>query len=133
MEKKTNDTYRARLNAHGYEQRDQEHYDTSFIASPVVSDIIIHIMLMLIAGWYGHIVGCTKAMVGTMKKMKKYFEYEDLGEITEHVEYKIKSNYSDGVYEFLKLTQPVMIQNFKDGFDLSSGEVPVTPAEPEQI
>eukprot|EP00957_Ditylum_brightwellii_P142525 10858929-Ditylum_brightwellii.AAC.1 len=58
MKKKANGTYQARLNAHGYEQRDQEHYDGSSIAAPVANDMTIRIVMvfMLMAGWCGHIV-----------------------------------------------------------------------------
>eukprot|EP00957_Ditylum_brightwellii_P040861 3092645-Ditylum_brightwellii.AAC.1 len=58
MKKKANGTYRARLNARGYDQRDQEHYDGLSIAAPVANDMTIHIVMvfMLMAEWYGHIV-----------------------------------------------------------------------------
>eukprot|EP00957_Ditylum_brightwellii_P090258 6873904-Ditylum_brightwellii.AAC.1 len=57
MKKKASGTYRARLNACGYEQRDQKHYDGSSIAAPVTNDMPIRIVMgfMLMAGWCGHI------------------------------------------------------------------------------
>eukprot|EP00957_Ditylum_brightwellii_P023208 1751295-Ditylum_brightwellii.AAC.1 len=45
MKKKENDTYQARLNACGYEQREQEHYDGSSIAAPVANDMTICIVM----------------------------------------------------------------------------------------
>eukprot|EP00957_Ditylum_brightwellii_P084318 6411232-Ditylum_brightwellii.AAC.1 len=56
--KKANVTYQARLNAHRYEQRDQEHYDGSSIVAPAANDMDIRIVLvlMLMAGWCGHII-----------------------------------------------------------------------------
>eukprot|EP00957_Ditylum_brightwellii_P012973 980460-Ditylum_brightwellii.AAC.1 len=45
MKKKANGTYRVRLNAHGYEQRDQEHYDGSSISAPVANDMTIRIVM----------------------------------------------------------------------------------------
>ncbi len=58
MKKKSNGTYRARLNARGFEQVPHEHYDPNTIASPVVSFITICIVfiLMLLAMWPGHIL-----------------------------------------------------------------------------
>jgi len=41
MKKKANGTFRARLNARGYEQVDGEHYDEHTKAAPVVSDATI--------------------------------------------------------------------------------------------
>ena len=54
MKKKSNSTYRARLNARGYEQVDGEHYDEDSKASPVVQAATIRIVLTLILmmGWY---------------------------------------------------------------------------------
>jgi len=53
MKKKANGTFRARLNARGYEQVEGEHYDGYNIAAPVTSDVTIRIVmtLMLMAGW----------------------------------------------------------------------------------
>ena len=58
MKKKANGTYRARLNARGYEQIEGEHYDGYNIAAPVTSDVTIRIVLtlMLMAGWAGEVL-----------------------------------------------------------------------------
>ena len=51
--KKSNGTFRARLNARGFEQKDGEHFDSSSISAPVTNDATIRIclVLMLMAGW----------------------------------------------------------------------------------
>jgi Reverse transcriptase (RNA-dependent DNA polymerase) len=55
MKKKASGVYRARLNARGYEQIDGEHFDKDTKSSPVVSlmTIMIILILMVMAGWYG--------------------------------------------------------------------------------
>ena len=55
MKKKASGVYRARLNARGYEQIDGEHFDKDTKASPVVAlmTIMIILILMIMAGWYG--------------------------------------------------------------------------------
>ncbi|MGL4350010.1 MAG: hypothetical protein ACRCT2_05465, partial [Plesiomonas shigelloides] len=47
MKKKSNGTFRARLTARGFEQVDGIHFDSSDIAAPVVSEITIHVVLIL--------------------------------------------------------------------------------------
>ena len=58
MKKKANGTYRARLNARGFEQREGEHFDITDIASPVVNDITIRVVLvlMLMLNLCGHLM-----------------------------------------------------------------------------
>jgi hypothetical protein len=41
MKKKSNGTYRARMNARGFEQVDRRHYDRHDITAPVTNDITI--------------------------------------------------------------------------------------------
>ena len=54
--KKSNGTYRARMNMRGYEQIDGQHYDSASILSPVTNDITIRIVLvlMVMADLYGY-------------------------------------------------------------------------------
>jgi hypothetical protein len=56
--KKASGTFRARLNARGYEQVDGEHYDEDSKFAPVVSGATIHIflILMIMAGWYAELL-----------------------------------------------------------------------------
>ncbi len=58
MKKKANGTYRARLNARGYEQVPGKHYDPNSIAAPVTSDVTIRIVLtlLLLARWYAELI-----------------------------------------------------------------------------
>jgi hypothetical protein len=58
MKKKANGTYRARLNARGYEQVDGVHYDSHSISAPVTNDVTIRIVLviMLLADWVGELI-----------------------------------------------------------------------------
>jgi hypothetical protein len=58
MKKKANGTFRARLNARGYEQVDGVHYDSHDISAPVTNDVTIRIVLviMLMAGWVGELL-----------------------------------------------------------------------------
>jgi hypothetical protein len=48
MKKKTNGVFSARVTAHGYEQIDGEHFDSTEIVAPVVPEMTIHILLILI-------------------------------------------------------------------------------------
>ena len=58
MKKKSNGTYRARLNARGFEQIEGEHYDTDSTASPVASETTIRVVLtlMVMAGWHAEVL-----------------------------------------------------------------------------
>ena len=55
MKKKSNGTYRARMNMRGFEQEDGEHYDSYSISSPVTNDVSIRvcIVIMLMANFFG--------------------------------------------------------------------------------
>jgi hypothetical protein len=48
IKKKANSTYRARLNARGFERVDGKHYDKTQISLPVVNEITVRIILTLI-------------------------------------------------------------------------------------
>ena len=56
--RKSNGTFRARLNARGYEQIPGVHYDPKSVAAPVTNDITIRVVmtLMLMAGWFGELL-----------------------------------------------------------------------------
>ena len=58
MKKKASGKYRARLTARGFEQQDGIHYDSSSIASPVVNDITIRIILIIsiMAMWFNYMI-----------------------------------------------------------------------------
>lgn len=53
MKKKSNGTYRARLNARGFKQKDGEHFNSSNLAAPVTNAVSVRIfmVIMLMARW----------------------------------------------------------------------------------
>jgi hypothetical protein len=57
MKKKASGTYRARINARGFEQREGQHYDGTSISAPVSNEMVIRIVLvlMIMVGWVGEI------------------------------------------------------------------------------
>ena len=65
MKKKSNGTYRARLNARGFKQVEGQHFDGSSLAAPVTNDASIRIAftLMLMAGWTAYIVDVNGAFL----------------------------------------------------------------------
>jgi hypothetical protein len=76
MNKKSNGTYRARLNARGYEQVDGIHYDSSNISSPVTNDATIRIImvLMIIFKWSAQLVDVKGAFLcGNFKDGEEIF------------------------------------------------------------
>jgi hypothetical protein len=76
MKKKANGTYRARLNARGYEQIDGEHYDENEKFAPVASDVAIHIVLIMIAmtGWWAELLDVKGAFLcGVFEKGRQMF------------------------------------------------------------
>jgi hypothetical protein len=58
MKKKANGTYRARMNARGYEQIDGVHYDENSKAAPVANEIVIRMIMVLIvmASWWAELL-----------------------------------------------------------------------------
>ena len=58
MKKKSNGTYRVRINGRGYYQIDGQHNDESSIHAPVTNDCSVRIfmVLALMTSWYGQLV-----------------------------------------------------------------------------
>ena len=76
MKKKANGTYRARLNARGFQQVEGEHYNGSSISAPVVSDITIRVVLvlMIMAGWVGEVLDMKGAFLhGDIDKNQRMY------------------------------------------------------------
>jgi len=76
MKKKASGKYRARLNARGYEQVDGEHYDEDKKSAPVVSQAMIHIVLILalMAGWWIELLDVKGAFLcGEFEKGRKVY------------------------------------------------------------
>ncbi|KAL7464316.1 hypothetical protein ACHAXS_008470, partial [Conticribra weissflogii] len=59
--------------------------------------------------------------------MKKHFECDDLGNMTEYIGCKIERSKTSRA---IKITQPVLVQSLQDEFDLPDGVPPTTPAKP---
>ena len=73
------------------------------------------------------IIGDKATVIEEKEKWKKLFECDDVGELKEYVGCKIDYNKND---RYVKLTQPVMIQSFRDEYDLpDDGPEPKIPAE----
>jgi hypothetical protein len=75
MKKKASGTYRARLNARGFKQREGQHYDGTSISAPVSNEMVIRIVLvlMIMAGWVGEILDVQGAFLhGDSIKAKKF-------------------------------------------------------------
>jgi hypothetical protein len=76
MQKKSNGTYRARLNARGYEKVYVIHYDSNTISSPVTNDATIRIImvLMIIFKWSAQLVDLKGAFLcGNFKDGEEIF------------------------------------------------------------
>ena len=56
--KKSNITYKYRLNIRGFEQKYGEHYGSTSISEPATNDSTVNIcmILMLMAGWVGELI-----------------------------------------------------------------------------
>ena len=62
--------------------------------------------------------------------MKARFDCDDIGEMFEYVGCKVDRDYANRTVKF---TQPVMVQSFRDEFDIEEDAMkrpPATPAEP---
>ena len=71
MKKKLNSKIRARMNSHGFEQIDGEHYNKDNIASPTINIITVRVMLVLLIMMcgYAHVTDVNGAfLLGNFKK-----------------------------------------------------------------
>jgi len=86
--------------------------------------------LVLIVSWVDDILICgpKPAVLQVKADIKKHFECDDLGELTEYVGNKIERD-----KDSIKLTQPVLLQSLIDEFILPEGKAPKTPAAPGSI
>jgi Reverse transcriptase (RNA-dependent DNA polymerase) len=76
--------------------------------------------------------GTNEAVNEAKQQLHDYFkgECDDGGELQEYVGCKIEYNRDQG---WIQLTQPVLVQSFKDEHDLPDAETPITPAIPGKI
>ena len=82
MKKKANGTFHAHVNAHGFEQIDGEHYDSTSKAAPVVNEITIVMVLIMIvmAGWWAELLDVKSAFLhGTFDPKHKMYMYVPQG------------------------------------------------------
>jgi hypothetical protein len=86
--------------------------------------------LILWVTWVDDCLVCGKkeAVLAAKKHLMERFDCDEVGELTECIGCKI--DHGDG---FMKLTQPVLLQNFKDGFNLPETKTPNTPATPGEV
>jgi hypothetical protein len=88
---------------------------------------------MIMAGWTATLLDVKGAfMNGRFKEqMKKLVDCDDIGEMKECVGCKVERNWQE---RWIRLTQPVMLQSFKDEFNLDEhGKDPRTKAEPGKV
>ena len=138
MKKKSNGTYRARLNGRGFEQVPGIHFDPKSIAAPVVSMMTIRIIFIItiMAGWSAHVVDVRGAFLKgdfaegetlylhVPRGMEKWY---DGGEIMEFIGCKIDY---DRTNNSMRFTQPVLLQSFADEFAMDGNDKPNTPGVP---
>jgi Reverse transcriptase (RNA-dependent DNA polymerase)/Zinc knuckle len=77
MKKKPNGTFRARINARGFEQIDGLHYNSSNTAAPVTNDTTIRIIftLAVLADWKGYLIDVKGAFLnGRLDDEKLYLK-----------------------------------------------------------
>ena len=82
MKKKSNGTYRTRMNARGFKQVEGQHFDRTSLAAPVASDASIRIMftLMMMAGWTAYLVDVKEAFLhGNFEDGEKIYMEERKG------------------------------------------------------
>ena len=77
-------------------------------------------------------IGPEKAVRMSAEEMKKRFDCDDIGEVTEYVGCKVDHDKLNGS---IKFTQPVMIQSFSDEYKIEEAmkRPPKTPAEPGSV
>ena len=89
--------------------------------------------LCLMISWVDDIfiAGPKEAVDMVATDIQKHFEIDDQGELHEYVGCKIDWDKEQGR---IKWTQPVLLQSFKDEFDLpTTGREPMTPATPGEV
>jgi hypothetical protein len=81
MKKKSNGTFRARINGRGYEQIDGEHYDKDDVAAPTVNIVTVRVVLvlMLLMKGIAHLVDVNGAF------LQSEFEKDPVTEETRRV------------------------------------------------
>jgi hypothetical protein len=88
--------------------------------------------LVLWTSWVDDCFVCGKkeAVIKAKELFKGQFDCDEVGELKEYIGCKVDI---DKEKQFMKLTQPVLLQSYVDEFDLPGGEVPKTPAVPGDV
>jgi hypothetical protein len=76
------------------------------------------------------VTGKKEGVLSAKRQMMDRFDCDEVGELKEYVGCKI--DYIANVGS-VKITQPVLLQSFKDEFELPGGDVPITPAVPGDV
>jgi hypothetical protein len=82
--------------------------------------------LVLIVSWVDDLLvaGHKDAVMNVKKQILAHFECDDVGELTEYVGCLVERD-----KDCIRMTQPVMLQSFRDEFELPEGnDNPITPA-----
>ena len=74
--------------------------------------------------------GKKKQVLNEKNKFMKRFDCEDIGALKEYVGCKIDRNHKE---RSIRFTQPIMLQSFKDEFNVMTANMRVTPADPGTI
>lgn len=74
--------------------------------------------------------GPEEALLESKRQFMEIFACDDQGEMKEYIGCKVDYNWKEG---YMKILQPVLIQSFKDEFDVDMTEVLATPAVPGQV
>ena len=69
-------------------------------------------------------------MLKAKTEMMSRFDCDEVRELKEYIGCKLDWNEEK---EWIKITQPVVLQSLKDEFELSEGQNPLTPAEPGSV
>jgi Reverse transcriptase (RNA-dependent DNA polymerase) len=88
--------------------------------------------LIIWLSWVDDLLVCGKkeGVLDFKKKMMEQWDCDEQGTLKEYIGCKIDRDIKNG---WMKLTQPVLIQSFKDEFELPDGAVPVTPMAPGEL
>jgi hypothetical protein len=69
------------------------------------------------------VAGNEEGVLASKEQMKAKFDCDDIGEITEYVGCKVERT-----VEYVRFTQPVLLQSYVDEFSIESGHPVRTPA-----
>jgi hypothetical protein len=74
------------------------------------------------------VAGNEEGMLASKEQMKARFDCDDIGELTEYVGCKVERT-----KDYVRFTQPVLLQSYVDEFSIKSGRSVRTPAETGKV